>query len=388
MRGDVSIIGFGMIEFGELFEKGYGQMLSGAFEAAFEDVTHDIDIDDIEAAWLGTNRGSLSLDSETVTGSRVAEYLGLGPIPVTRVENACATGSDAFRNAVMAVKSGTYDIVLVAGIEKMRDKRTAELLDKVAAISYVSDTKGMTAPGLFALYARRHMHEFGTTREQMAEVSVKNHRHGMLCEYSHHQFELTVDDVLDAPTVSSPFGLYDCAPQTDGAAVLLLADTDIADQYAEQPVSVLGTGQASTSFNMEPRPNYVGAEATKAAAKEAYEMADIGPDEVDVVEQHDCFTFTEIMNYEDLGFAQKGEGATLLKDGVTTLDGEMPVNPSGGLLSKGHPLGATGVAQLCELVTQLRHEAGDRQAPDANIGLQHNIGGPLSTSCVNILANR
>jgi acetyl-CoA C-acetyltransferase len=247
-------------------------------------------------------------------------------------------------------------------------------------------TLGMTAPAFFAMYAQRHMQEYGTTREQMVEVAVKNHENGTKCEYSHFDFTVEVDSVLEAPSVSYPFGLYDCSPQTDGAACLVLASEDVAESYTDDPVWIRGTGNSTVPCDITKRDDYLEPEPTVEAVAQAYDAAGIDPDDVDVVEQHDCFTFTELLNMEDLGFCEKGEGGDFVASGATRLDGELPVNPSGGLKAKGHLIGATGVGQLCELVWQLRGECGERQVPDAEYGLQHNLAGSLAVRNVTVLS--
>lgn len=381
---DAAVVGAGMIQFGEHFDKGYFTMMEEAVRAAKQHVDAGIENDEIDAGWLGTAFGTLSNDAEVVTGSRLGASTGLYGVPISRVENACATGSDAFRNAVHAVESGRYDVAIVVGAEKMRDKPTDEFLKTV---TNRPSTRGMTAPAFFGMYAQRHMHEYGTTREQMAEVAVKNHANGTKCEYSHFDFELSAEDVLNAPSVSYPFGLYDCSPQTDGAACLIVASGSVAKEYTADPVWVHGLGNATVPYDIVKRDNYTESAATVHAAERAYEDAGIGPDQVDVVEQHDCFTFTEILNMEDLGFCEKGNGGEFIASGATRLDDELPVNPSGGLKAKGHPIGATGVAQLCELVWQLRGEAGDRQVDNPKIALQHNVGGSLAVSNVSVLSS-
>ncbi|WP_336000710.1 thiolase family protein [Halorientalis halophila] len=383
MSRDVAVVGAGMIPFGERFEMGYYDMMGRAYANAKDDVAHGIDNDDVDAAWLGTAYGTLSNDAEIVSGARLSEATGLQGVPITRVENACATGSDAVRNAAAAVQAGQADVAVVVGGEKMRDKPTDEFMKTV---TNRPTTRGMTAPAFFAMYAQRHMQEYGTTREQMAEVAVKNHHNGTLCEYSHFDFEVDAESVLEAPYVSYPFGLYDCSPQTDGAACLVLASEDVADSYADEPVWIRGTGNSTVPYDMTKRDDYLEADPTVAAASQAYEMADLGPDDVDVVEQHDCFTFTELLNMEDLGFCEKGEGGPFVASGATRLDGELPVNPSGGLKAKGHPIGATGVAQICELVWQLRGECGERQVDDPDVGLQHNLAGSLAVSNVTVVS--
>jgi acetyl-CoA C-acetyltransferase len=381
---DATIVGAGMIPFGERFDVGYDEMMSRAFQEAMGHVDNGITPNDIDAAWLGTAYGTLSNEAEIISGARLAEAVGISGAPVSRVENACTTGSDAVRTAVHAVESGQYDVVMAMGAEKMRDEPTDEFM---RTVTLRPSMRGFTAPAFFAMYAQRHMHEFGTTREQMAEVAVKNHSNGTKCEYSHFDFEVSKEDVLGAPFVTYPFGLYDCSPQTDGAACVIVASDDVARDYTDTPVWVRGTGNSCSAYALEKRDSYVEAVATVRAAERAYDDAGLGPEDVDVVEQHDCFTFTELLNMEDLGFCEKGEGGEFVASGATQLDGELPVNPSGGLKAKGHPIGATGVSQLCELTWQLRGEAGGgRQVDSPEVGLQHNLGGTLAVGGVTLLA--
>jgi acetyl-CoA C-acetyltransferase len=383
MTRDVAVVGAGMIPFGERFELGYYEMVGRAYARAKSHVDHGINNTDVDAAWLGTAYGTLSIDAEIISGARLSEATGLQGVPITRVENACATGSDAVRNATAAIQAGQADVAVVIGAEKMRDKPTDEFMETV---TNRPTTRGMTAPAFFAMYAKRHMQEYGTTREQMAEVAVKNHENGTKCEYSHFDFTVDAESVIEAPYVSYPFGLYDCSPQTDGSACLILASEDVVGSYTDDPVWVRGTGNSTVPYDMTKRDDYLEAQPTVEAASQAYEMAGVGPDDIDVVEQHDCFTFTELLNMEDLGFCEKGEGGEFVASGATRLDGELPVNPSGGLKAKGHPIGATGVAQICELVWQLREEVGERQVPDATTGLQHNIAGSLAVSNVTVVS--
>jgi acetyl-CoA C-acetyltransferase len=381
---DVAVVGAGMIPFGERFDMGYYDMVGEAFLEAKSHVDSGIDNSEIEAAWLGTAYGTLSLDAEIVSGARLAEATGLRGKPVTRVENACGTGSDAIRNAAHAIESGRHDVVAVIGAEKMRDGSTDAFMK---TITNRPRTRGMTAPAFFAMYAKRHMHEYGTTREQMAEVAVKNHENGTKCEYSHFDFTVDADDVLEAPYVSYPFGLYDCSPQTDGAACVILASEDVVAEYTDEPVWIRGLGNSAIPYDLTKRDQYTTATPTVNAAEQAYADAGVGPDDIDVVEQHDCFTFTELLNMEDLGFCDKGEGGEFVASGATRLDGELPVNPSGGLKAKGHPIGATGVAQVCELAWQLREETGERQVPGSpTYALQHNLAGSLAISNVTVLS--
>ena len=380
LRGRVAIVGAGMIHFGELYDQSLEDMIERAYLQALANVDKGLDPSEIEAAWLGTVYPAMGN-----SGLVLAHATGLFDIPITRVENACATGSDAFRNACLAVAAGIYDVVLVVGAEKMHDDPGG--LIQRADLKRLWMGRGITMPAFFGLRATAYMHGYGVTREQVALVSVKNHKNGVQYPLAHLKVECSVDDVLNASYVSYPLGLYDCCPVTDGAAALILCNAKVAQRYTDDPVLVLGSGLATDSFVRGG--DLTSFLATKRAAQQAYQMAGVSPDDVDVAEIHDCFSITELISYEDLGFAEPGGGVQLLEEGLVNLDGEKPINPSGGLLSKGHPLGATGVAQLVELYEQLRGAAGPVQVEAPEIALQHNIGiGRFATGsvgCVHIL---
>jgi acetyl-CoA C-acetyltransferase len=384
----VAVVGAGLIKFGELFEQSYEQMASDAFSAAVDSVDAGFEPTQVEAAIVATQRGTL-WGQEGIGGNTIPSAIGLNGIPCTRVENACPSGSDAFRIGAMAVASGVHDVVLVIGVEKMRDKSTEEGLLSRAASGHPIFTRGETAPVLFAPFATRHMHEFGTTREMLASVAVKNHHNGALCPYAHFQNEITIEDVLASVPVCHPLHLLDCCPQTDGAAAVLLVNAERAEQFTSKPVYVAGFGVATDHPYLHEKTSYTSLKATGMAAERAYAMAGIEPSQVDMAEVHDCFTITEILDSEDLGFVDKGKGGVASLDGETSLTGRIPINTSGGLLAKGHPIGATGVAQLTECWWQLRGEAEARQVEMRNgYALQHNVGGRGSgVSVVNILTN-
>ncbi|WP_255193223.1 thiolase C-terminal domain-containing protein [Natronobeatus ordinarius] len=382
---DVAVVGAGMIPFGDHFDQSTDQLIERAYRGALNSVDAGVSPSKIEAAWYGT----ADIAGDAASGLGLSCATGLFDIPVTRVENACATGSDAFRNAVQAVRSGTVDLALVVGAEKMRDDERG-LMD-LSLVEQPWRGRGVTMPAFFGLRASRHMHEYGTTREQIAAISVKNHENGSKYPYAHYQFRCSVEDVLTSPTVTDPLTLYDCCPVTDGAAAVLVASEEVAYTYTDAPVWVAGSGLATNSLFRGDDEALARFPATRAAAEQAYQQAGITADDVDVAEVHDCFTITELITYEDLGFADPGRGGELIENGVTTLDGDIPVNPSGGLLSKGHPIGATGVAQIVELYEQLRDEAGAVQVDSRpRYGLQHNIGigrnATGSVACVNLLA--
>ncbi len=382
---DVAIAGAGIIDFGELFEQSIDEMAEKAFMDAVDDVDHGIEPGEIDAAWFGT----LDIANDASSGLGASHATGLFGIPSSRVENACATGSTAFRQATTAIQAGQADVALVLGAEKMRD--SAEGLIAGAALDQVWRGRGVTMPAFFGMRATRHMHQFGTTREQIAKVSVKNHENGAKYPHAHYQFTCSVDDVVEGPQVTYPLNLYDCCPVTDGAAATIVVSEDVVEEYTDDPVWVAGSGLSTDSLLRGDDEALVGFPASTQAASQAYDEAGITAEHIDVAEVHDCFTITELVTYEDLGFCEKGKGGEFIDSGAPELDGEKPVNPSGGLLAKGHPIGATGVAQINEIYEQLRGEAGAVQVGnDPAYGLQHNAGigrnATGSISCVNVLS--
>jgi acetyl-CoA C-acetyltransferase len=381
MKDKVAIIGVGCTKFGDQFDWGYEDMVAEAANAAFADA--GILPDRIDAAWLGTfspygGHGKASVG--------LADSLRLYGKPITRVENFCATGTDAFRNAAMAVASGMYEVALVVGAEKLKNRPNRGLSSDG---EHPYQTDGLTAPGIFAMAANRYFHEFNVGREALAKVAVKNHHNGARNPKAHFQMEVSEEQVLEAPIVSWPFGLFDCCPTTDGAAAAVICRADMAHQFRSDYVLLKGLGLAVTSGRpwFDSAFDYVGFSATQTASQAAYKMAGIVDPvrEIDLAEVHDCFTWTEISNYEDLGFCRKGEGAHFVSEGRSSLSGDMPVNTSGGLKSFGHPIGASGVRMIYEVVTQLRDQAESRQVKDAELGLVHNLGGPGSVACVLVL---
>jgi acetyl-CoA C-acetyltransferase len=381
VKDQVAVIGVGCTKFGDNVDLGYEDMAVEAAFAAFNDAK--VGPNDIEAAWLGTYSPSQGHGKASVS---LGDALRLYNKPISRVENFCATGTDAFRHGALAIAAGMYDIVLVLGVEKYKD-RPGRGIAREGVHPYLND--GSTAPGLFALAATRYMHTYGLTRQTLAKVAVKNHHNGSLNTKAHLQREVTEEQVLSAPIIAWPFGLYDCCPTTDGAAAAILCRADMAKRFRDDYILVKGLGLAVTSGRpfMDPTFDYLGFRATQHASQQAYKMAGITNPirEIDIAEVHDCFTWTEITNYEDLGFAQKGQGAKLIEEGRTALNGDIPINPSGGLKSFGHPIGASGVRMTYEIVTQLRGQGGQRQVKDPKLGLIHNVGGPGAVSCVIVL---
>ena len=379
----VAIIGAGITKFGEHWEKGFRELVVEAGIKAVEDAK--ISGENITAGYVGTMASGKLIGQEHV-GALIADYMGLNPIPITRVEGACASGSLALRQGVMAVASGMHDIVVVGGVEKMTDLGTGGVSD---ALGGAGDQEwelflGATFPGLYALMAKRHMHEFGTTEEMMASVAVKNHKHGSKNPYAQFQKEITMDNVLNSKMVADPLKVFDCSPITDGAAAVVLAPLEIAESYTKKPVEIAASGQASDTIALDNREKLSEISATKIAAEKAYARAGITAKDIDVAEVHDCFTIAEIMAIEDLGFFKKGEGGKASLEGKTTFGGDVVVNTSGGLKSCGHPVGATGIKQAVEITWQLRGNAGERQVKDAEIGLSHNVGGSGATAVVHV----
>ncbi len=378
MRDAVAVIGVGCTQFGDLFEKSYEDLICEAAFEAYADA--GIDPREIQAAYLGTY---LPGPGGGKSAASLADALRLYDRPITRVENYCATGTDAFRNACLAIASGTYDIVLVLGAEKLKDRPGRGL----PRFGHPLLAKGNSAPGLFALAANRYMHTFGVGRDTLAKVAVKNHYNGARNPRAHLRMEITEEKVLQAPMIAWPFGLFDCCPTTDGAAAAIVCRADIARRFRHDYVLVKGVGLAVTSGRpyFDPTFDYLGFRSTQKAAQQAYAIAGVGPQEIDFAEVHDCFTWTELTNMEDLGFCRKGEAPQWVREGRTALTGDLPINPSGGLKSFGHPIGASGVRMIFECVTQLQGRCGERQVKNPELGLAHNVGGPGAVSCVVIL---
>ncbi len=379
----VAVIGVGLTKFGELWDSSFTRLFVEAGAAAIEDA--GIDGKDIEAIYIGNMSGGRFIDQEHIS-SLIADQAGLNPVPSTRVEAACASGGLAVRQAIMAINSGMHEIVVAGGVEKMTDVLTEKTTQTLAtaADSEWEAFLGMTFPGLYAMMARRHMHEYGTTREQLAMVSVKNHRNALHNPYAQYHMEITVEQVLNSPLVADPLRLLDCSPITDGAACVILASEEKAKEFVDNPVYITGSGQASSTISLHSRENITVVDATVNAAKEAYMRAKKEPKDIQVAEVHDAFTIGEILAIEGLGFFETGKGGEATEEGQTEIGGKIPVNTSGGLKAKGHPVGATGVAQVVEIALQLRGEAGKRQV-DADIGLSHNVGGSGGTAVVHIL---
>ncbi len=369
MKDRVAIIGMGCTKFGENWLDGPYDMIVDAAWEAFEDA--GIEAKDLQAVWLGTQQWGDA-------GMSVANALKLHEIPVTRVENFCASGSDAFRNAVIGILSGLYDIVMAIGFEKLKDWGLRGLPENPGTAHPVLYSP--TGPGYFAFSATRYMYTYGIDRTPLAHIAVKNHHNGNLNPKAHYHRELTIEQVLTAPMIAYPFGLFDCCTVADGASAAILCRADMADRFRKDYILVKGMGLANSPRNQSPLHDYLGFPATVAAAKQAYAYAGIKnpAEEISCAEVHDCFTWTEISNYEDLGFIEKGQGWKWALDGTTTLEGRLPVNMDGGLKCFGHPVGASGIRMHYEIYKQLQGKAGSRQIKNPRLGLTHTLGAVVS----------
>ena len=379
----VAVVGVGVTKFGK-----HDRSSAELFAEAARDALADAELSpaSVQALYYGNVVGG-ETEKQLHTGPQAASVLGIPTVPTTRFETACASSHAAFRHAVMEIAAGVSDVVLVGGGERVLNVPTAESTEYFA---YASDATweqplGLTFPGVFALVARAHMGKYGTTEEQMAAVAVKNHRHGVLNPKAQFQKEITLEQVLKSAYVADPLKLYDCCPFTDGGAAVVLASEEVARRHP-RAVWVLGSAAASDAMLMHEKKDLARVPTTERAAAAAYRQAGIGPTDVDVVELHDCFTIAEIVATEGLGFFEPGTGGIAAEKGWTSLGGKLPVNPSGGLKAKGHPIGATGAAQIAEITTQLRGEAGPRQVEGARIGLAHTLGGNLATVLVSLFS--
>ena len=409
----VSIVAAGMSQFGAFQEKASRDLFVEAFQDMMGHLDHGFDIEDIECAYVG-NYSSDLFENQGHTAPILADWLGMTPMPVTRIENACASSGSALREGVMAIASGLYDVVLVGGMEKMTNLSTESVTDVLASAAdgLYEVPAGLTFPGIFGAIAKAHMDRYETNLDHLLKVGIKNHQNGALNPKA--QFNESIHDLLERrkaralqrgqpvpewademdflndpqanPWIAWPLRLYDCAPITDGAACVLLVPSELAFSFTDKPVQIAGTGQA-TGRPLHDAEDLTSLPAAKVASSRAYEMAGVTAQDVQVAEVHDCFTIAEIVATEDLGFFQPGEGPRALDEGRTARDGDKPINTSGGLKAKGHPVGASGVAQVIEIFHQLRGDAGSRQLnnPNLEVGLTHNVGGTGGTCVVNIL---
>jgi acetyl-CoA C-acetyltransferase len=371
---DAYVIGAGQSSFGSFPEETYLTLFDSAFERMMDSIEGHLLSDRIEEAYLGT----LGVGGRQIglNGPAVTEHIGLHGIPTTRVENACASSGYAFRQAVAAVRSGMVDVALAGGYEVMNDT-SADQTKWWLGVSGQTEwerTSGTTFSGVYAQMASAHMEEYGTTVEDLSRAAVKNHSNGAQNPKAHLGFECTLDDAINAPTVADPLNLYHCCPTTDGASAVLIASEDVAHEMSDTLVRVAGAGASSDSVGLFQRDSLTSIPASVRAGKNAYEQADIGPEDLDFAEVHDCFAIAELLAYEDLGFCDRGESGRLLREGATDPDGTLPTNTSGGLKSKGHPIGATGTGQIVEVFEQFQ-ETANVQVEAPTYGLTHNVGG-------------
>jgi acetyl-CoA C-acetyltransferase len=411
----VALVGAGMSKFGSFKGKTSRDLFVEAFVEMLESVDKGIDPKEVDALYVG-NYSSDLFEGQGHIAPIMASWTGLNPMPAVRIEDACASAGVAVREGILAVASGMYDIVVVGGVEKMTDLPTEKVTDTLATAADVQYEipAGFTFPGFYAAMATAYMAKYGATPETFMKVGIKNHENGALNEKA--QFGAKITTLMEArrasaikkglpvpewetemdflhddkanPIVAWPMRLYDCSPVSDGAAVVLLVSDDLAHKFTDHPVYVAGMGQASDGA-LHDRPVLHSIPSARIAGEQAYKMAGITPAEIDFAEVHDCFTVAEVIASEDLGFFERGKGWIAAEEGVTARDGSKPINLSGGLKSKGHPVGASGVGQVVEVFKQLRGQAGARQMQgQPKYGLTHNVGGTGQTCVVNIFERR
>ncbi|WP_343073171.1 thiolase C-terminal domain-containing protein [Salicibibacter cibi] len=361
---DVSVIGRGITTFGKKDETIKSMLVEASRKAILEASNPKVD-----AVFVG-NFTAGQLANQEILGSILTNELGLGNVPSVKMEGACASGGIALRHAYQLVKAGEYDTILVAGAEKMTNQDTETVTNALnSAMDRESNeaASGLTFPGFFGVLTNRYMHEYGAEKKHLAMVALKNRNYARFNPIAQFRKITTIEEIMNARPVTDPLGLFDCSPVSDGAAAVVI-------QRGKNGVQILSSGQASGSPVMQEVDNMMHIPATNEAAKKAYEVAGLGPEDIDVIELHDCFSMTEILAIEELGFFDKGKGWEAVEKGATKHGGTVPVNTSGGLLSKGHPIGATGIAQIIQIVDQLNQSACN-QVDHANIGLAQNLGG-------------
>ena len=384
-KRDVAIIGVGTTKYGEHWNYGLKHLITEAGLRAIKDAK--ITGNDIELIVGGSMSSGMFVGQEH-TGALFADYMGLNPKPAIRTEAACASSSVALRVGCMAIASGMHDCVAVGGAEKMTDVYGSQAITALAGAMDRDNEAyfGLTFPGVYAMMAKRHMHQYGTTREQLSLVAIKNHANAMHNPHAQYHKKIGMEDVMKSPLVADPLRLLDCSPIADGAACVIIVPADQAKKYTDTPIYIRASAQSSDTLGLYMRRDITTINANIHAARLAYQMAGVKPSGIDLAEVHDCFTINEIISCEDLGFCKKGAGGKTVEEGETQIGGRIPVNTSGGLKAKGHPVGATGAGQIVELVEQLRGDAGKRQVSGAETGLAHNVGGSGSTVAIHILS--
>ena len=384
----VAIVGAGQSRYGEFPDKSIKELFLEAYQDMAKSVDRNYDPKRIGATYIG-NLGSGGFQLGNMS-ALVSEYVGLPYVHAMRIENACASGGYALVTAAMDVMAGVHDVVLAGGVEKMTDVsglKTKYWLGVSGDTEY-ERLAGTTFSGLYALIAQRHMHEFGTKREHLSMVAVKNHKIGAQNPKALFQRETTLEKAMMAPMVAAPLNLFDCCSITDGASAVLVTSAEKAKEFTDTPIYIEGFGTASDYLAIHDRAATTTLEGTRRAADQAYKMSGVGPKDIQIAEVHDCFTIAELLAYEDLGFCEKGRAGPYLAEGHTEIAGDKPVNASGGLKAKGHPIGSTGTGQAYEMFHQLRGtvQKPARQVQGVERGLLHNVGGSGGTVVVTVLA--
>jgi len=381
----VAVVGIGKTNFGAFPDRDLRSLAVEAGQKALENA--HVQPSQIEAFYLGNFAGP-SFVGQNHLAPYVAAGMDITGVPATRFEAACASSGAAFYQAVQSVAAGISDLVLVTGVEKMTSQTTPKVTEILAAAGDISTEgrAGATFPALFAMIARRHMYQYGTTREMLAAVAVKNHANGAKNPAAHMRKVITMEQALAGKPIADPLTVYDCSLISDGAAAVVLAPLERASEFTDKPVRILGIAQTSDYLALDEKDDITTLRAVQTSSEKAYKMAGVQPSDIQFAELHDCFTIAEILAIEDLGFVKKGEGGPYSLAGCTCLNGARPINTSGGLKSKGHPVGATGVGQICDIAVQIRGEAGERQVKRNTLGLAQNLGGSGATSVVTILS--
>jgi len=381
---EVAVVGIGIMKWGELWEKSFRNIFSEAALNAIDDAG----VDKIDSLYVGCMSGGLFAGQEHV-GAIMADYIGQKHIPAARVESACASGGVSFRQAYMEVASGMSDIVMAGGVEKMTDVTGdgATYALATAADAEYEVFHGITFPGLYAMMAQAYMKKYKVSRKQLSAVPYKAHQNGAKNPYAQYPFPIKLEDVANGVMVADPLHILDCSPITDGAAAVILTTVDIAKKLKKPIVKVVGSGMATDTIAIHQRDSLTWLKSTELAGKQALKMAGMKIEDIGMVEVHDCFSIAELIVLESLGFFKKGQAAKATADGATALDGKVPVNPSGGLKSKGHPVGATGIGQIVEIVKQLRGEAekGRQIKGNPRVGMTQNMGGSGASAVVHLL---
>src|ERR671935_1989191 len=381
MVNKVCVLGAGSTKYGKLDES-IIEIALNASKDAIESA--GITPKDIQAGYISNVFGVA--DKQVHMAPVIMSNLGISNVPGLTIESACGSGSVMFREAYANIAAGFYDCVLALGVEKITHTGTTQ---STTLFSYCSDFfyeggNGASFPGLFASIARAYMTRYKTTEEDLARVAVKNHENGLLNPKAHVRKKITIEDVLKSPVVALPLKLYDCCPFSDGASAVILCNEEFAKKSGRPYVEIIGSGRGASPASVQARKDITTIPSTVDAAKQAYKMANITPKDIDFAEVHDCFTIAEIIDIEDLGFFPKGTAANAIREGATSRDGEIPINPSGGLKSKGHPIGATGIGQIVEVFEQFTGKAGERTVPNAQIALTHNFGATGASATVHI----